>query len=207
MNSMSKSTRRSAGISKVLLVIIIVIATPLVAIGLSVGLFSLGCNAKANKLASQADSLEKSISEIAGTQDTYKTSVNRDCFTGSGSHFSFSTSKHYETPMAAIADITSRFNAKGIPALSTEDTPEYIFAEDGNSGGGDTPIGQIRVTYDLGGNSYEFVFQLPQKIPCAIDDSGKPVKVLCNGIEKDTLVNQLLASQPIDSTSYSGTIH
>lgn len=185
-------------------VLVIVVGLPVYVMGSLFVSLSSGCSQKMTDLDKQTSDVKNKIDAIALPLTKTRVYTNGDCLTGSGTQFQFTVQKDFASPDLAKQEIVNAIKSVGIPALSDNTKPYYIYGKDDNVSGGATPINQIDVGYYINGyDSYDFTYQLKQKIPCLVISEEK---VTCNGVEEKQLLSELLTSEPISSANFSGSV-
>lgn len=180
-----------------------VLAFPVVGIG---SLWVV-CGLKMVSLDSQTSKIQNKIEQTKlPVSQSLRVNANGDCLTGSGTSFSFTLNNPQGSPNSIALQVVNKLNSIGVPAPKTINSPSYIGGHDGDISGGETPINQITVTYDVENNfdTYRFTYQLPEKIPCVVDMNRNAV--LCNGVEMDVLLKQLLDTAQVTSVDVQGSV-
>lgn len=201
-------------LSVAILVVLVIIAPIIALVGFGL-LLGSGCSGRMEKLNDQQVVISQMLNEVEGIS-AQEARVNGDCLTGSGTSVRFSSTQPYDSSILAREDIFGKLEAEGLPVPDNIEDTTYVFANDGAySSGGDTPIAEIEIVYygeDAGGenttgalkyDSYRVKLKTLQQYSCEVIDQEM---VMCNGMEKEAFIKQILETQPVTSLQVEAQI-
>lgn len=114
--------------------------------------FKIHCESRIDKINNESANIQTRLRQSSLFKDA-DANTNGDCLTASGTSVNFVVTQPHPSPLAAKDGIIAELASRGIIAPSKTQEPKYLFGKNGSMSGGNTPIKQIEITYDLAGGA------------------------------------------------------